>query len=58
MCAQRSTDLETFMQGVVARNPGETESLRESFPVRQGHRRRPEPGLESPSGVHGQNGKD
>ena len=25
MCAQRSTDLETFMQGVIARNPGETE---------------------------------
>ena len=25
MCAQRATDLETFMQGVIARNPGETE---------------------------------
>ena len=25
MCAQRSTDLESFMQGVMARNPGETE---------------------------------
>jgi glutamate dehydrogenase (NADP+) len=25
MCAQRSTDIETFMEGVVARNPGEVE---------------------------------
>ena len=25
MCAKRSTDLETFMQGVISRNPGETE---------------------------------
>ena len=25
MCAKRSTDIETFMQGVIDRNPGETE---------------------------------
>ncbi len=25
MCAQRANDLETFMQGLVDRNPGETE---------------------------------